>query len=187
MARKVAYGVTWREDSVVEATGDRETLNELYNRRILALAADIPRIGRLERAQASATAISKLCGSRVQVDLSMKDGKVIDFAHQLHACALGRASSSVMARNIIGASAAELHAVSAAMRHMLRKDGLPPSQCLPEAWRERWKDLEILQPVRAFKARHASTLLTFDAVEDCLEQIESACGTAQTASNQTKT
>lgn len=159
---------------MVEPSRNRETLNDLYNQRILSLAADIPCIGRLARAQASATAVSKLCGSRVQVDMVMKDGKVSDFAHQLHACALGRASSSVMARNIIGASANELRAVAVAMRHMLREDGPPPSQCLPQAWRDHWKDLEILQPVRAFKARHASTLLTFDAVEDCLQQIEIA-------------
>ena len=157
----------------IEAAADnKEALNELYNQRILALAADIPRIGRLEKAQASATAVSRLCGSRVRVELAMQDGKVSDFAHQPHACALGRASSSVMARNVIGASAAELHAVAAAMRRMLREDGPPPAECLPAAWGEHWRDLEILQPVRAFKARHASTLLTFDAVEDCLRQIK---------------
>ena len=153
------------------AASDREALNELYNRRILALAAEIPRIGRLAQAQASATAVSRLCGSRVRVDLAMRDGRVSDFAHQPHACALGRASASVMARNAVGATAAELHAVAAAMRRMLREDGPPPSECLPAPWRERWRDLEILQPVRAFKARHASTLLAFDAVEDCLRQI----------------
>ena len=153
---------------------NREALNELYNQRILALAADIPRIGRLEHPQASAKAVSKLCGSRVQVDLEMENGKVSDFAHQLHACALGRASASVMARNIIGAGSDELHAVADAMRKMLREDAPAPSQSLPEEWRERWRDLEILEPVRAFKARHASTLLVFDAVEDCLCQIESS-------------
>ena len=157
---------------VEAATGNREALNELYNRRILALAADIPRIGSLEAAQARATAVSRLCGSRVRVELAMRDGRVSEFAHQPHACALGRASSSVMARNVIGASADELRAVGAAMRRMLREDAPPPSESLPAAWGERWRDLEILQPVRAFKARHASTLLTFDAVEDCLKQIE---------------
>ena len=154
------------------AASSKETLNELYNQRILALAADIPRIGRLDGAQASATAVSKLCGSRVRVDLSMRAGKVSGFAHQPHACALGRASASVMARNAIGATAPELRAVGAAMRRMLREDGPPPPKCLPAPWGRRWRDLEILQPVRAFKARHASTLLAFDAVEDCLGQIE---------------
>lgn len=155
-----------------EVTRGQEALHSLYNQRILALAADIPRRGRLEHPQASATAVSKLCGSRVRVDVSLADGRVSDFAHELHACALGSASTSVMARNIIGAGAGELRAVSAAMRGMLREGAPPPSEVLPAQWRERWRDLEILQPVRAFKSRHASTLLVFDAVEECLEKIE---------------
>ncbi len=79
-------------------------LDEVYNRRILELAGDIPRLGRLEKPDASATAHSKLCGSTVTVDLAMKGGKVVDFAHEVRACALGQASSSIMARNVIGST-----------------------------------------------------------------------------------
>ena len=163
-----------RSFKVTESKTNREALHELYNQRILALAADIPRIGKLPQPQASATAISKLCGSRVSVDVVMDEGRFADFAQQPHACALGRASASITAHNIIGASADEFHAVAAAMRKMLREDAPPPAEVLPPEWRERWRDLEILEPVRAFKARHASTLLVFDAVEDCLYQIENA-------------
>jgi NifU-like protein involved in Fe-S cluster formation len=138
--------------------------NDLYNRRILELAGDIPRIGRLKAPDASATAHSKLCGSIVTVDLVMDGETVADFAHDVRACALGQASSSVMARNIVGSTAAELRALRDAMRQMLRDNGPTPEG--------KWEDLRVLEPVREYKARHASTLLTFDAVVDALDQID---------------
>ena len=139
-------------------------LNDIYNKRILELAADIPRIGRLEAPDATATAHSKLCGSTVTVDLKMADGVVSDFAHEVKACALGQASSSIMARNIIGATPAELRALRDQMRAMLKENGPAPTG--------QWADCEVLTPVRDYKARHASTLLTFEAVVDALTQID---------------
>lgn len=139
-------------------------LDDVYNRRILELAADIPRQGRLAHADASATAHSKLCGSTVTVDLTMDGDRVTDFAHEVKACALGQASSSIMARHVIGATAAELREIREIARRMLRENGAPPAG--------KWEDLRVLEPVRAYKARHASTLLTFDAVVDAIGQIE---------------
>ena len=137
---------------------------EIYNQKIMRMAADIPRIGALAHPDAHAKAVSRLCGSTVEVDLCMKDGRISDFAHQVRACVLGQAAASIMARNVIGATAEELHDVAQTMRAMLRQDGQPPQG--------KWRDLEILLPVRDYKARHASTLLAFDAVENCLKQIE---------------
>ncbi len=139
-------------------------LNEIYNKRILELAADIPRLGRLPRPDASATAHSKLCGSTVTVDLAVEGDVVTDFAHDVKACALGQASSSIMARHVVGSTADELRAVRAAMRRMLKEGGEAPSG--------KWEDLRVLEPVREFKARHASTLLTFDAVVEALDRIQ---------------
>ena len=141
-------------------------LNEIYNKQILKFAADIHHIGRLQTPGASATAHSKLCGSRVKVELNMADGVVSEFAHDVKACALGQASSSIMSRHVIGATGDELRKVRAQMYAMLKEDG--------EAPRGKWADLEILQPVKNFKARHTSTLLTFDAVCDAVAQIEAA-------------
>lgn len=139
-------------------------IDDVYNARILEFAGNIPRLGRLDRPDASATAHSKLCGSTVTIDLKMKDGIVSDFAHDVKACALGQASSSIMARNIVGASAAELREVRETMRRMLKENGSPPEG--------RFADLKFLEPVRDYKARHASTMLTFDAVVDAIGQIE---------------
>ena len=99
-------------------------IDEIYNRRVLELAADIPRLGRLASPDATAKAHSRLCGSTVIVDLAVKDGHVVDFAHDVRACALGQASSSLMARHVIGASAEELFALRDVMTRMLKANGL---------------------------------------------------------------
>ena len=140
-------------------------LNEVYNRRILELAAGIPRLGRLDHPDATATAHSKLCGSTVTVDLKMDGDTVTDFAHEVKACALGQASSSIMARNVIGAKAVELRTLRDSVRKMLKENGAPPAS-------DKWADIVVLEPVRDYKARHASTMLTFDAVVSAIDEIE---------------
>jgi NifU-like protein involved in Fe-S cluster formation len=138
----------------------------VYNHRILDLAANIPRQGRLASPSATAKAHSKLCGSTVIVDLVMADGRVADFAHEVKACALGQAAASIMARNVVGSSGAELRALRDQVRAMLKENGPPPQG--------KWAEIAILEPVRDYKARHASTLLTFDATVDCVNQLEAA-------------
>ena len=139
-------------------------LNEIYNKRILELAADIPRLGRLEAPDASARAHSKLCGSTVTVDLKVDGDVVTDFAHDVKACALGQASSAIMGRHVIGSTADELRSIRQTASRLLKADGQPPEG--------KWEDLRVLEPLRDYRARHASILLTFDAVVDALDQIE---------------
>ena len=98
-------------------------INEIYNQRILELAGNIPRLGRLSRPDASAKAHSRLCGSTVTIDLCVRDGRVADFAHDVKACALGQASSSLMARHIIGATAEELNDLRDCVTRMLKANG----------------------------------------------------------------
>lgn len=141
-------------------------LNDIYSRRILELAADIPHLGTLPDADASAKAHSKLCGSTVTVYLKLDGDVVSAFAHDVKACALGQASSSIMGRHVIGSTAEELRAVREEMYRMLKEGGKPPSG--------KWADLALLEPARDLKARHASILLTFDAVVDALAQAEAA-------------
>ena len=147
-------------------------LNDLYNKRIIELAGNIPRLGQLASPDASATAHSKLCGSTVKVDLKMEGPVVTDFAHQVKACALGQASSSIMASHVVGSTASELRELRETVRKMLKENGSPPNG--------KWADIAFLEPVRDYKARHASTMLTFDAVVDAIGQIEAK--TAQPAS-----
>jgi NifU-like protein involved in Fe-S cluster formation len=139
-------------------------INDVYNKQILGFAADIPRLGRLPAPQGTAVAHSKLCGSKVTVDLVLEDGVVCDFAHDVKACALGQASSSIMARHVVGSTPDELRALRDRMYNMLKDNGPSPDG--------KWADLEALSPVRDFKARHASTLLTFDAVCNAIDMAE---------------
>jgi len=140
-------------------------LNDIYNKRIIELAGNIPRLGRLPSPDATATAHSKLCGSTVKVDLKMEGPIVTDFAHDVKACALGQASSSIMAAHVVGSTANELRELRETVRKMLKEDGKPPEG-------GKWADIALLEPVRGYKARHASTMLTFDAVVDAIGQIE---------------
>ena len=138
--------------------------DDIYSQSILELAAAMPRTARLAAPQATARAHSKLCGSTVTVDLAMEGDLVTDYGQSVKACLLGQSAASVMGREIVGSTAAELRAVGSAMRRMLKEDGPPPHG--------KWRDLAVLEPVRDYKARHASTLLVFDAVEDAISQIE---------------
>ena len=138
-------------------------LSEIYNSKIIELAASIPKAARLAAADGSATAHSKLCGSTITVDLKLSDGKVSEFGQQVKACLLGQSAASVMGREAVGSTPQELREVGARMRAMLKQGGEPPTG--------RWADLAVLQPVKDHKARHASTLLVFEAVERALGEI----------------
>ena len=139
---------------------------DIYSQRILELAAALPRTARLAVPEATAEAYSKLCGSRVTVDLTMEGDVVSDYGQSVKACLLGQSAASVMGREIVGSNAEELRGVGAAMRKMLKAGGPPPQG--------RWADLSVLEPVRDYKARHASTLLVFDAVEEAIAKIEAS-------------
>src|SRR3569623_2676071 len=139
-------------------------LNDIYNKRIIELSGNIPKLGRLPDPDASATAHSKLCGSTVKIDLKMDGDTVTDFAHDVKACALGQASSSIMASHVVGSTAAELRELRQPVRKMLKENGAPPEG--------KWADIALLEPVRDYAARHASPMLPFDAVVAAIGQIE---------------
>src|SRR5512137_485526 len=117
-------------------------INDVYNKQILTFAADIPLLQRLSAPDATAVAHSRLCGSKVTVDVKMKDGHISEFGHDVKACALGQASSSIMARHVIGSTPEELRSVRDQMYRMLKEDGPAPTG--------KWADLEALLPVRDF-------------------------------------
>ncbi len=141
-------------------------LIKLYSARILALTTEIPLTDRLAAPDATVRRRAPLCGSTVTVDVTVADGRVTGYGQEVKACALGQASSSLMARHVIGATGDELREVRGQMYAMLKEGGPPPGG--------KWEELAVLEPVRDFKARHASTLLTFDAVCDAVGQIERA-------------
>lgn len=151
-------------------------IDDVYNKHILEFAGNIPRLGRLADAQGSASAHSRLCGSSITVDLVLDGDRIADYAHDVKACALGQASASILARSIIGATKAEVRSAREAVRQMLKENGAPPDG--------RFADMKFLEPVRDYKARHASTMLPFDATCAAIDEIEAkAAGEAAPAAS----
>lgn len=141
-------------------------LVKLYSGRILALAADIPHLGRLPHPQGTARKRSPLCGSTVTADVVVKDGQIADFAQDVKACALGQASAAVLGQNILGRTLPELVAARDALKAMLKDAGPAPA--------EPFAGYEVLLPARDYKNRHASILLALDAAVEAFEAAERA-------------
>jgi len=137
-------------------------IDDLYSARLLKLAANMPRAGRLAKPQGTSEKVAKLCGSRVVVDVVLDGDRVADFAQDVKACALGQAAAAVLGTHVVGASLSEIEMARDAFRAML-KDGA-------DAPVGRFSDLSMLAPVKDYPARHASTLLAFEATVDAVHQ-----------------
>lgn len=138
-------------------------LVSLYSKRILALAADIPHLGRLPQPQASAKRRSPLCGSTITVDLAVTDGRISDFAQDVKACALGQASAAILGDVVIGRSLPELQRARDEVKAMLTAGGPVPAAPFGE--------YEVLQAARDYRNRHASILLALEATCEAMGQI----------------
>ena len=138
-------------------------IDDIYSARILGLAADMPRAGRLPDPDASSEKVSKLCGSRITVDVKLDDGgHVSDFAQDVKACALGQAAAAVLGANVVGADLEDIKVARDALRAMLKEGGPPPEG--------RFSELAVLAPVKDYPARHNSTLLAFEAALEAVRQ-----------------
>lgn len=135
-------------------------LIKLYSTRILALAADIPHLGRLSQPQGTARRRSPLCGSTVTADVVVRDGKIAEFAQEVKACALGQASAAILGQSVIGRSLPELKTAREALKAMLAGGPVPATP---------FQGYETLLPARDYKNRHASILLALEAVCEAME------------------
>jgi len=135
-------------------------IDDLYSARILTLAANMPRAGRLAAPDASSTKVAKLCGSTITVDVALRNNLVADFAQEVRACALGQAAAAVLGAHVIGADLAQIEMARDALRAMLKANGPAPQG--------RFAELAVLAPVKDYPARHASTLLAFEAAVEAV-------------------
>ncbi|CBI76494.1 conserved protein of unknown function [Bartonella clarridgeiae 73] len=139
-------------------------IENVYSNKIIEHAAHISKIGRLNNPDATSKKCARFCGSTVTVDLKIENSTITDFAHEICACVLGQASSSILAHHIIGQKTQDLKILHEIIQHMLTKNGPPPSAP--------FEAFACLQPIKDYKTRHGSVMLTFDAVIDCIKQIE---------------
>ncbi|PZR33529.1 iron-sulfur cluster assembly scaffold protein [Caulobacter segnis] len=144
-------------------------IDDLYSAKILGLVANMPRAGRLPAPDASSEKVAKLCGSKITVDVVVEDGKVVDFAQDVSACALGQAAAAILGQNVIGAELSDIELARDSLAAMLKANGSPPAG--------RFSELAVLEPVKDYPARHASTLLAFEAT---VEAVRQATGAAET-------
>jgi len=151
-------------------------IDDLYSANILRLAANLPRAGRLASADASAEKVAKLCGSRIIVDVVMGGDRVVDYAQEVKACALGQAAAAVLGAHVLGASLDEIEVAREALRAMLKANGPAPEG--------RFSELAVLEAVKDYPARHASTMLAFEAAAEAVRQAVQAqaqAGTSRTS------
>ncbi|MBN9332239.1 iron-sulfur cluster assembly scaffold protein [Devosia sp.] len=137
-------------------------LIELYSDKILDIAGNALQPGRLAAPGASARKVSRVCGSVIEVDIALTDGVISAYGHEISACALGQTSAAIVAREIVGTRAEDFLRLAQQMRDMLKAAGSPPDG--------KWSDLGYLEVVREYPARHASTMLVFDAVTEAIEK-----------------
>ena len=88
---------------------------------------------------------------------------MVDYGHEVKACALGQAAASVISKSIIGSDVDKILTAREELINMLTNDGSSPNKPFEE--------LEVLQPAKDFKNRHSSILLTFDAIADAINEI----------------
>ena len=137
-------------------------IDDLYSAKILNLVANMPRTGRLSAPHAAAERVSKLCGSKIRVEVVVDGDRVADFAQDVQACALGQAAAAVLGANVVGASLTEIETARDQLRAMLKAAGPTPEG--------RFSDLAVLQPVKDYPARHASSLLAFEAAAEAVRK-----------------
>ena len=141
-----------------------ETPSGPYSSDVLRLAADIPRIGRLADPDASAHRVARLCGSTLDLDLTVENGVLTDLGLEVQACALGQAAASVLAREGVGAGVGEVYEARDALKAMLKADGPAPQG--------RFSALVALEPAKDYPARHGSILLAFEAACEALDRLD---------------
>lgn len=137
-------------------------IDDLYSAKILTLVANMPRSGRLAAPDASSEKVAKLCGSKITVDVAVEGGKVVDYAQEVSACALGQAAAAILGANVIGAELSDIELARDSLAAMLKTNGSPPTG--------RFAELAVLEPVKDYPARHASTLLAFEATVEAVRK-----------------
>ena len=131
-------------------------MDALYTREIIRLASTAPSGGDLTGADITVTKTSRICGSHITIAVNIKDGRVSDYAQEIKACALGQASSAIVAQHAIGKSWDDISAVADQVEGLLKDGGAPPEGV--------WADYKAFVAARDHPARHSAIMLPFEAL-----------------------
>lgn len=142
---------------------DNSKMIDLYSKKILEFAGNIPLTTPLDDYSATASKRSPMCGSNLQVWIKVCEDKITHFSHDVKTCALGQASSSIIAENIIGLNIDQVKLGRDQLYNMLTSNGPIP--------KKPFENLEVLLPAVSYKNRHASIMLCFEAILDAFANI----------------
>ena len=143
---------------------DNSEMIDLYSKKILEFAGNIPLTTPLNTFSGTATRRSPMCGSNLQVWITVNGGKITNFSHEVKTCALGQASSAIIAEQIIGLNIDQVKLGRDQLFNMLTKNGPIPQNP--------FENLEVLLPAVAYKNRHASIMLSFETIIDAYANIK---------------
>ena len=131
----------------------------LYTPQVLALATGLAAWPLDEALPLQGSARSKSCGSTLALGLATDaQGRIARIGIRAQACAIGQAAAAIFAEGAIGRNAGEIGTTSAELAAWLA--GTAP--------RPAWPNLELLEPARAYPARHGAILLAWQAARDLL-------------------
>ena len=142
---------------------DNSEMIDLYSKKILEFAGNIPLTTPLDIFSGTATRRSPMCGSNLQVWITVNGGKITNFSHEVKTCALGQASSAIIAEQIIGLNIDQVKLGRDQLFNMLTKNGPIPQNP--------FENLEVLLPAVSYKNRHASIMLSFETIIDAYANI----------------
>ena len=128
----------------------------LYTTEILRLAASLPAPRELERVDGSSEQRSPTCGSTVRLQVQRgADGRVEAISQEVHACAFGQASASLLAAGAVGKREDDVARAVLDLESWLSESREDPGE---------WPGLATLAPARSRRSRHGAILLPFRAL-----------------------
>ena len=131
--------------------------DDLYQDKIMALAHDEARAGRMDAPDATATVDNPLCGDRVTIDLRLEDGRISEITHHVRGCVLCQASAAALGAKAVGETRESLAKAQGSLRGMLKGAAAPSGE---------WAAFDAVTPVAAPKSRHTSVLQPVDANDE---------------------
>jgi len=136
-------------------------MSDLYTKDILRLAASVPYGERLTDPDVTVQKTSRICGSRITLDVDFDGDRIARLGQEVKACALGQATSALVAPKLIGKGYGEIAPAAEAFKAMIEGRGDVPDSP--------WDDLDLLLPVREHRSRHGSVMLIFEAALAALQ------------------